>query len=66
MLKDPAVAADLRRRGERIAAAAGAGHEVESHTGKTRVRVTVKTVTRDARKREAEGRNLSSSLDAGR
>lgn len=66
VMKSPEVAANLRRRAEAIAARAGAGHEVQSFTGRTRARVTVRTVTREARLAEAQDRNLSAALDAGR
>jgi hypothetical protein len=65
LLVSPAVLADLRRRGERIAGAAGPGHEVQSYTGRNRVRVTVRTATWPARYHEAVDRRLSNAFRAG-
>ena len=44
---------DLVARGRRVAAAAGSGHMVEERVGRTRLRVTVRTVRPvPARRRE--------------
>lgn len=66
LLQSGEVAADLEARGSAIAAAAGPGHEVETYVGKTRVRVTVRTETREAMLAEAQDRTLTNALDAGR
>lgn len=66
LLKSAEVQAELKRRADRIAAAAGPGHEVDVRVGRTRARASVVTATREARKAEAESRRLTSSLDAGR
>jgi hypothetical protein len=66
LLKSPEVQADLKRRGEAIAAAAGDGFEAESAVGATRARVVVRTATPAAMEREAIDRTLIRSLDAGR
>lgn len=60
------VLADLQARAARIAAAAGPGMEANSGQGANRARASVVTATHDARRREAEGRALTASIDAGR
>lgn len=52
--------------GEKIAAAAGEGHEVTGRVGANRVHVSVRTATYAARKSEAEDKTLTSAIDAGR
>lgn len=64
--KSPGVQADLKKRADRIAAAAGEGHEVTTTIGATRARASVVTATHDARLGEAADKTLSSALDAGR
>lgn len=68
--KSDGVRAELRRRGEAIAAAAdgdsGGEHHVNETEGKKRARVTVVTGDYAAILGEAERRTLSRSLDAGR
>lgn len=66
LLKSPKVAADLRRRAENIARAAGPGHRVESEIGKNRARAAVITDSIDAMVAEAQNRNLTRAIDAGR
>lgn len=66
LLRSPEVLADLKRRAEAIAAAAGDGMEVSAELGTNRARATVMTVTDDAKLAEATTRALSSALDAGR
>lgn len=66
LLKSAEVQQDLRRRGEAIAHAAGDGVEVDATVGRTRARVTVRTATPDARRREATSRALTKAIDAGR
>lgn len=66
VLKQRGVARDIERRLNQIAAAAGPGHEVRVRVGKTRVRGTVRTATRAARRAEATKQNLSRAIDRGR
>ena len=67
LLKSPEVRADLLRRAQRIAAAAGAGsYDVTLSTTPTRARVSVGTADYAARKAEATNRALTRALDAGR
>lgn len=66
VLKSAEVQAELKRRGDRIARAAGPGNEAEAFVGATRARVTVRTATTEARVKEATGRTLTRALDAGR
>ena len=66
LLRSEEVRADLARRAEQIAAAAGDGHRVESGVGRNRARAAVVTDTADARRREATDRSLTAAIDAGR
>lgn len=66
LLRSPEVKANLEARAQRIAAAAGPGHETDSETGPNRARAAVFTATAEARHAEATTRNLSRALDAGR
>ncbi|MEV8134296.1 hypothetical protein [Microbacterium aurantiacum] len=68
ILKSPEVQADLRRRAERIAAAAGGepDFEVDVRVGASRARASVVTATTEGRLAEAKNRALTSALDAGR
>jgi hypothetical protein len=66
LLKSPGIQADLRRRGNAIASAAGPGHRVDSEVGRNRARVEVVTETFEAMQREARDRNLTRAVDAGR
>ena len=66
LLNSEPVRADLQRRAERIAAAAGPGFEVESWKGFDRAHATVRSATPAARRAEAEHRALTRALDAGR
>lgn len=66
LLKGAEVQRDLERRGRAIAEAAGPGHEVQTFTGRSRVRITVRTATFSARYAEATRRTLSKAIDAGR
>jgi hypothetical protein len=68
-LTDPAVEADLLRRGrasKSVAEASGGRYMVTSRRGKTRVRVSVITVDAKAREAEALDRSLTRALDAAR
>lgn len=66
----PEVIADLEKRAERIASAAGDGMETRpAETGRGRhgrARVAVVTATSDARRRQAKDSALTRSVDAGR
>lgn len=66
VLKQSGVQRDIERRLNKIAAAAGPGHAVRVRIGKTRVRGTVRTATRAAKRAEATNQNLSRAIDAGR
>jgi hypothetical protein len=66
LLKCPGVQADLARRAERIAAAAGPGMVAESYVGRNRARSRVYTQTPEARRAEASDRTLTRAIDAGR
>ncbi|QDG88865.1 hypothetical protein [Pseudarthrobacter sp. NIBRBAC000502770] len=67
ILKSPEVQAELLRRGNAIAAAAGDGtFDVTASFTPTRARVSVGTADYAARKSEATTRSLTSALDAGR
>lgn len=66
LLKSVPVQQDLRRRAERIAAAAGPGMEASVQVGRNRARGSVITVTQQAREAEARNRALTRALDAGR
>lgn len=66
LLKSPEVLADLERRAEAIAAAAGEGMEVDSQIGSNRARASVRTATFEAMRAEATERRLTRALDAGR
>jgi hypothetical protein len=66
LLRSDEVLADLEERGQRIAAAAGDGHRVESEVGQNRARVAVITDTIEARISEAKNRTLTRAIDAGR
>lgn len=65
---DPAIVADMEERANRIAAAAGDGHEVSVGVtgGRGRAKATVVTATAEAMRAESEDMRLTSSLDAGR
>lgn len=66
LLRSPEVLTDLRNRADRIAAAAGPGHAVDAGVGRNRARASVRTDTREAMEAEAQFRNLTRALDAGR
>lgn len=66
LLKSSGVLADLERRANRIATAAGDGHVVRAEIGRTRARAVVITATSEAIRAEATERNLTRSFDAGR
>ncbi len=66
LLKSNEVQADLKRRADRIAAAAGPGHEVEERVGRNRARATVRTTTVEAMIQQAAHQTLSRAIEAGR
>ena len=66
LAKGAAVLADLTRRGEAIAAAAGDGFEARPSIGRTRARVVVITATPEAMIAEASDKALTSAIGAGR
>lgn len=66
LLRSDEVVSNLRPRGERIAAAAGTGHQVQTYKGRNRARVTVRTETFRAMQREASRRSLTRAFNAGR
>lgn len=66
MLKSDRVRADLLRRAERAARAAGPGMEASAVTGRHRAHASVVTDTREAMVAEATNRSLTRALDAAR
>ncbi len=66
ILKSPGVVADIEKRTNAIAAAAGPGMEPSVRVGVTRVRGSVITADYDAMKAEATNKALTSAIDAGR
>lgn len=66
LLRSKEVLADLERRAEAIAAAAGDGMEPSAMVGKNRARASVITATHSARRAEATSRALTRAIDAGR
>ena len=66
LLKEPGVKADLRRRADAVAAAAGPGNEVIDASDGVRARAVVVTATAEARAEEAQRRTLTRSIDRAR
>lgn len=66
LLQSSEVQADVRRRAEAIAAAAGEGMEADSTVGRNRARASVRTGTFEARMAESKDRKLTAAIDAGR
>lgn len=66
LLRGEEMQADLKRRADKIAAAAGPGNEVETFVGKNRARATVRTATIEARIAEETDQSLTRSIAAGR
>lgn len=64
--KSNEILAELEKRAERIADAAGPGVETSPFKGKNRSRVSVITVTEEARRANAENNTLIRAIDAGR
>lgn len=65
-LKSSGMQADIRRRVEAIAAAAGPGFEASVVVGRNRVHGSVISKTKKAARQEAKRRALSRAVDAGR
>jgi hypothetical protein len=66
LLRSDEMEAELLRRANNIANAAGPGHRVESRKRTNRARAAVITDTADARLAQATSNTLGSALDAGR
>ena len=66
LMQSAEVGNELAKRGDRIAAAAGPGHEVTTTVNRDRAVTFVTTANKTARQAEAEQRRLSKSIDAGR
>ena len=66
LLKSPEVQAELLRRAELIAAAAGEGMVAVSSVGRSRARAGVYTRTPEAMENEAVHKVLTRAFDAGR
>lgn len=64
LLKSERVAAELQRRAQAVANAAGPGHKVDVTTTGTRARAAVVTDTVEAMLNETTDRNLSRSFNA--
>ena len=64
--RSPQVAADIERRAQAIAAAAGEGMEVRTGLNASRAWATVSTGTDDAKRAEAEDKALTRAIDSGR
>lgn len=66
LLQSPEVLADMQRRAENIAAAAGDGVEATSWIGFDRAHGRAATVTHEADLAEAQDRVLTRAIEAGR
>lgn len=66
ILRGEPMLADVDRRAEQIASAAGPGHRVEAEVGKNRARAVVITDTDEAVRAEIRDHALTRALDAGR
>lgn len=66
LLRSAEVQAELKRRADRIAAAAGPGMEASVVAGANRARASVITGNARARRAEATTADLTRALDAGR
>lgn len=66
LLQSQELTADLERRGERIADAAGEGHEVTVTQNRDRTVVFVRASTFEAKQSNAENNDLLRAIDAGR
>lgn len=66
LLRSAEMQAELKRRAERIATAAGPGHEVQVVQGRNRARATVRTTTTEAVIAQEQHQNLTHAIGAGR
>lgn len=66
VLRGEPMLADMERRADQIAQAAGEGNEVRSEIGTNRARAAVVTVSGDAVRNEIRDHTLTRALDAGR
>ncbi len=66
LLKSNEVLGYLTQLGQAIANTAGPGHQVQAYRGRSRARVTVRTATPEAMRREAKNHNLARALGAAR
>ena len=66
ILRSGAARADITRRANAMAAAAGEGVGAQVSTGANRVRATVATETLEASRREATNKPLTRAIGAGR
>lgn len=66
LLRSPEVLADLTRRADAVASAAGPGHVVDAEVSPNRARAAVITGDLDAMRAEATNRTLTRAIDAGR
>lgn len=66
LMRGPEAVADLRRRSDNIAEAAGEGFESEAKPLRTRAHATVWAGTPEAKEAEADTRALTKAIDAGR
>jgi hypothetical protein len=66
ILRSPKVLADLERRAQNVATAAGPGHHVEARLFRNRARAEVVTETDEAKVAEATERTLTRAFDAAR
>lgn len=64
--RDPKVVADLNRRAQAIAAAAGPGFIVKSGSNPSRAWASVAPDTTEAKRAEAEHKALTRAIDAGK
>jgi hypothetical protein len=66
LLRSPEMVAVVGERAERIAAAAGDGHIVETEVGPNRARASVRTGTFEAIVSESKNQTLTRAIDAAR
>ena len=66
ILRGDKMVAELRKRAERVANAAGPGHRVDVQVGEKRARAAVITDTTEAIRNERRDRSLTRAIDAAR
>ncbi|HEX7352490.1 hypothetical protein [Brachybacterium sp.] len=66
LLRSPGVRADLQKRADRIATAAGPGVDARVWDGFDRTRARVATTTEEADRNQAQYGTLSRAIDAGK